>query len=128
MNEKVTKPFKNKNFFEALKNAINGLVFAFKTENNIKIDVVVAILVIIVAILLKISYIELAIIMLTIGFVITFELLNTVIENTADLITEEYNEKVKVIKDISAGAVLVSSIITTIIGCIIFIHRIIQII
>lgn len=128
MSSQINKPFKNKNFLEAMKNAINGLIFAFKNENNIKIDIVIAILVVILAIILKIRYIELAILLILIGFVITFELVNTVIENIVDLIIQEYNEKVKVIKDISAGVVLTSSIIAAIIGSIIFINRIMFII
>ena len=51
MKNKVNKPFKNKNFFEALKNSINGIVLAFISESNIKIDVVATIVVIIAAII-----------------------------------------------------------------------------
>lgn len=125
MKSKMNKPFKNKNFFIALKNSINGLIVAIKTESNIKIDIIATILVIIAAIIFKLNYIELLVIVLTIGLVISAEMFNTAIENTVDLITEEYNEKAKIIKDISAGAVFVTSIIALVVAFIIFINKII---
>lgn len=125
MKTKVNKPFKNKNFFEALKNSINGIVLAFISESNIKIDVLATIVVIISAIIIKVTYIEMLILVLTIGLVLFAEMFNSAIENTVDLITEEYNEKAKIIKDISAGAVLITSIAAVIIASIIGINKII---
>lgn len=125
MKNKVNKPFKNKNFFEALKNSINGIVLAFISESNIKIDVVATIVVIIAAIIIKVTYIEMLILVLTIGLVLFAEMFNSAIENTVDLITEEYNEKAKIIKDISAGAVLITSIAAVIIASIIGVNKVI---
>lgn len=125
MKNKVNKPFRNKNFFEALKNSINGIVLAFISESNIKIDVVATIVVIIAAIIIKVTYIEMLILVLTIGLVLFAEMFNSAIENTVDLITEEYNEKAKIIKDISAGAVLITSIAAVIIASIIGVNKVI---
>lgn len=124
MNNNINKPFKNKNFLVALKNAINGIIFAFKSETNIKIDILAMILVIIGSIIIKVNYIELLIIILTIGLVISAEMFNSAIENTVDLVTQEYNERAKIIKDISAGAVLITSIIAVIVAVIIFMNKI----
>lgn len=125
MKNKVNKPFRNKNFFEALKNSINGIVLAFISESNIKIDVVATIVVIIAAIIIKVTYVEMLILVLTIGLVLFAEMFNSAIENTVDLITEEYNEKAKIIKDISAGAVLITSIAAVIIASIIGVNKVI---
>lgn len=125
MKNKVNKPFKNKNFFEALKNSINGIMLAFISESNIKIDVVATIVVIIAAIIIKVTYIEMLILVLTIGLVLFAEMFNSAIENTVDLITEEYNEKAKIIKDISAGAVLITSIAAVVIASIIGVNKLI---
>lgn len=125
MKNKVNKPFKNKNFFEALKNSINGIVLAFISESNIKIDVLATIVVIIAAIIIKVTYVEMLILVLTIGLVLFAEMFNSAIENTVDLITEEYNEKAKIIKDISAGAVLITSIAAVIIASIIGVNKVI---
>lgn len=125
MKNKVNKPFRNKNFFEALKNSINGIVLAFISESNIKIDVLATIVVIIAAIIIKVTYVEMLILVLTIGLVLFAEMFNSAIENTVDLITEEYNEKAKIIKDISAGAVLITSIVAVIIASIIGVNKVI---
>ena len=123
MKNSINKKFKNKNFIEALKNAINGLVVAFKTESNIKIDFVATIFVVIACFIIKVTYLELLAIVLTIGLVIFAEMFNSVAENIVDMITEEYNERAKIIKDISAGAVLVTSITAIFVAAIIFVNK-----
>lgn len=120
--------WKNKNFFEALKNALNGLKYAIKTQKDLKIQIFIAIIVIIMSILLKISKIEMIIITISIFLVIFAEVMNTAIEKTVDLVTQEYNEIAKIAKDISAGAVLVLAINSIIIGLYIFGDKIINII
>ena len=127
MSNGINKKFKNKNFIAALKNALNGIVVAFKTESNIKIDFVATILVIIACIIIKVTYLELLAIVLTIGLVLFAEMFNSVAENIVDMITEEYNEKAKIIKDISAGAVLITSIVAVLVAVIIFLNKYINI-
>lgn len=123
MKDNINKPFKNKNFIVALKNALNGIILAFKSESNIRIDIFAMVLTIIGAIIIKVNYIELLIIILTIGIVISAEMFNSAVENTVDLITQEYNNKAKIIKDISAGAVLITSIIAVVVAVIIFMNK-----
>ena len=125
MKDNINKPFKNKNFLVALKNALNGIILAFKSESNIRIDIFAMVLTIIGAIIIKVNYIELLIIILTIGIVISAEMFNSAVENTVDLITQEYNNKAKIIKDISAGAVLITSIIAVVVAVIIFINKLV---
>ena len=72
----------------------------------------------------KISYIEWGILTITIFLVLITETLNTAIEKTVDMITKEYSEEAKVVKDISAGAVLFSAIASVIVGIIIFLPKI----
>ena len=112
--------FKNPNFFKALKNALRGIGIVSKKERNIKIQLVAALLVLIVGIMFKISYIEWGILTITIFLVLITETLNTAI----DMITKEYSEEAKVVKDISAGAVLFSAIASIIVGIIIFLPKI----
>lgn len=120
--------WENKNFFEALKNAMNGVVYVVKNGKNIKIQIVIAILVFIAAIVLKFTNVELAILVLICFFIFALEFINTVIERLADLYTTEYNEKVKVIKDVAAGTVAIIAIASIIIGILLFIPKIIDII
>ncbi len=124
----MDKSWKNKNFFIALKNAFNGIKFVLKNERNFKVQVFLAIVAIFISGFLKINLIEWAIIVLTIFIVFLTEIFNTAIENVTDMITLEYNEKAKIVKDISAGAVVLTSIASIIIGGLIFLPKILKII
>ena len=124
----MEKNWKNKNFFNALKNSINGIKFAVKSEINLKIQLVIAIIVIIFSLILDINIIQKLFVYLSIFLVLICELINTAIEKTVDFITEEYSEKAKIIKDVSSGAVLISAINSVVIGILVFGNEIINII
>ena len=79
---------------------------------------------IVFSILLHISSTEWLAVMLSIGFVWTAEIFNTAIEKTMDFITTEKKPAIKLIKDLSAAAVLIASITALIVGCFIFIPKI----
>nr|WP_205003782.1 diacylglycerol kinase family protein [Scopulibacillus daqui] len=105
------------NFLRRLNCAISGIISAFKRERNLHIQSIVAILVIIIAILIHVSYTDFMIILILIGGVISLEMANTAVERTVDLITEKKPHPLaKAAKDIAAGAVLCFSIISAIIG------------
>lgn len=120
--------WKNKNFLEALKNSLNGLFYSVKTQKNLKIQLIIAILVIIISVVLKISKIEMIFICISVCFVIFAEVVNTAVEKTVDLITQKYNENAKIAKDVAAGAVIISAINSIIVGLIIFGDKIINVI
>ena len=120
--------WKNPNFFQSLKNAINGIKEIIKTGRNIKIQIAFAIFAIIMGIIFKINITEILILVLTIFFVLVSEFMNTAIEMLADLYTTEYNEKIKILKDIGAGAVTLSAIASVIVGVIMFLPKILELI
>ena len=105
--------------------AFKGIDDVIKHEPNMKIHVVVAILVVIMAFILKVSIIDWIILVLLIGVVLAAETINTTIENLVDMYTKEYDEKAKIVKDTAAGTVLILAITSAIIGLIIFIPKII---
>ena len=105
--------------------AFKGIDDVIKHEPNMKIHVMVAILVVIMAFILKVSIIEWIILVLLIGAVLAAETINTTIENLVDMYTKEYDEKAKIVKDTAAGTVLILAITSAIIGLIIFIPKII---
>ena len=111
---------KSKNTFIC---ALNGWVQAIKTEQNLKFDCLIGIIVIVLGFLLKISFFEWVICVILIGAVIGAELMNTAIETVVDMYTREKNELAKKAKDVSAGAVLVIAITSAIIGGVIFIPK-----
>lgn len=120
--------WKNPNFIIALKNALNGIIYTFKTGRNFKIQLFFAIIAIIMSIFLKISLVEIAIIILTIFLVLFAEIMNTAIETSVDMCTQEYNEKAKIAKDVAAGGVTICAISSVIVGIIIFLPKILEIV
>ena len=114
---------KNKNSFVY---ALTGIKKAIKSEKNIKIDIVAAILVIIAAAVLKISTVEWIVCLVLISGVLSAEMMNTAIEAAIDLYTREKRELAAKAKDVAAGAVLVKAIVSAVIGGIIFIPKIID--
>ena len=103
-----------------LHDAIKGWGHALKTELNLKFDVLVAILTIVLGIVFKISINEWMICITLIGLVLSAELMNTAVETVVDMFTREKNELAGKAKDISAGAVLILAIASAIVGGIIF--------
>src|SRR5664279_3333967 len=86
-----------------------GLLILFKEEHNFRIHLSAAILVIVIGFILRINSIEWVAIIFAIGLVIITEIINTVIENLADIITKEKDERIRKIKDLGAAAVLISA-------------------
>ena len=115
-----------KKFFHSFTYPIKGLKYAYRNEQNLAVDVGIALLVVIAGFIFKISFIEWAILFLTIGLVISCELINTAIEAVVDLVTEEYHPLAKVAKDTSAAAVFIIAIVAAIVGLIIFLPKVIS--
>jgi diacylglycerol kinase len=104
--------------------AFNGLRILIREEHNSWIHIFATFIVVIAGFLLKISKFEWIAIVFAIGFVITLEIINSAIENIADFVSPNKHDMIKKIKDLSAAAVLLSSITALIIGMIIFIPKI----
>lgn len=113
------------NLFTSFRYAWAGVKYAFQTQRNFRIHVVIAVIVSGLSYALKISAIEQVAIALTIALVLVLELLNTAIESVVDLtVKQSYHELAKIAKDCSAGAVLISAWTAIIIAIIIFFPRI----
>lgn len=117
-----------KRLVKSFKYAIAGLKSSLDDEQNIKIHFIAAFLVLILNIVLKVNVTEWIITIFLCGLVISAELFNTAIEYVVDLATNKIEEKAKLAKDISAGAVLSTAITSLIIGFIIYIPKIIELI
>ncbi|MBS2100963.1 diacylglycerol kinase family protein [Carboxylicivirga linearis] len=108
--------------------AFNGIKDLVLKEHNARIHVLALICTVILGILLKLELIEWILITIVSGGVFISELFNTAIEQIADFIEPNINPRIGLIKDYSAGAVLISSIVSVIVGCLVFIPRIIYLI
>ena len=117
-----------KRLFRSFKYALEGIIYAFKYEQNIIVHSIVAIIVIIMGLLLKISNTEWLICFILFGLVIATELINTALEAIVDLICPKQNPLAKIAKDTASGAVLVFALVAAISGLIIFIPKIIELV
>lgn len=118
---------KNQKFLYSLKNALNGIRELTQHERNIQIHLILFTLVIILGFIFSITLQEWTIILLISAVVISLEAINTAIEKICDYITPKDDKHIKQIKDISAGAVLIASILAATIGIILFLPYILQV-
>ena len=107
--------------------AFQGIFNTIRTERNIKIHCAAAILVTIFGIWLQISKTEWMICFILFGLILALELVNTAVEATVDLFTEERKPLAKKAKDAAAGAVLIAAIFAAVIGILIFIPKLLEV-
>ena len=117
----------NQSPLKAFENAFNGLKYFFLHERNGKIQLSITAMAILLAVYVGASSGEWIVILLCIGVVLSLEMLNTAIEKLCDVVQEDYHPSIKIIKDVAASAVLWISIMSAIIGAIIFIPKLLSI-
>lgn len=121
--------YKSQGLKNTFKNARKGFRLALKSERNIRIHLAVGSLVIAGAILLGFDVVKFCVLLFAIAMVIVSEMLNSAIEFTLDsYYHNKYNKMVGMAKDISAGAVMLATVVSIVIGCLIFGQAIIEII
>lgn len=113
--------FKQQGFNSTFKNARKGMRLVLKSEINIRVHFCVAMAVLALAVVLDFSIERICILLLTICFVITTEMLNSAIEFSLDAVFHNrYSRLVGMAKDISAGAVMFSTVVAIVIGVLLF--------
>jgi diacylglycerol kinase (ATP) len=112
-----------KKLVDSFNYAIEGLLHCVRTERNMRIHFVIAALVLLLAGIMDVSVLETIILLLLIAMVITAELINTAIEAVVDLVCDTYHELAAIAKNVAAGAVLFSSIISVVVGYLIFYNK-----
>lgn len=114
---KLAKPKKGQQGVAwSFNHAYQGLVYAVRTQRNMRFHVVASAGVLVLSLLVGVSKLELAMLVLVIMTVIVTEMFNTAMEFAVDLVTQEYHPLAKLAKDVSAGAVLVASIAAVLVG------------
>lgn len=113
-------------FFKSFSYAFRGIKIALLSERNLKIHFFMAIASLTLGYLVGLTLVEWCLLIIIIGLVISLELSNTAIETLCNLICKgEYNQEIKKVKDISAGAVLIVSISAFIVGIIFFAYKVV---
>ena len=115
--------------FERLKiftYASNGLKVLFQEEHNSRIHLFATVCVIVAGVLLKLSILEWVAVAFAVGLVFSGEIFNSAIEDLADVVCPERDERIKKVKDLAAAAVLVNALTAAVIGLLVFVPKIIH--
>ena len=124
MKNTFIKTFHHKRLRKSFMHAVEGLVYILKYHYNAQLIFVLAIIAAAFGIALKVTYLEMLILLVTITLVFVAEIFNTMVEEVTDLVTEKkYHPAAKTIKDISAAAVLIASLLSLAVGYSVFGQR-----
>lgn len=103
--------------------ALNGVRYCIKTQRNMRIHLIAALAVIMISLFTKIDRVDVIMLTFAISLVIICEMINTAIEKSIDLFTDEYHPLAKISKDVAAGAVFVAAGNAIVIGYLVFFNR-----
>ncbi|MBP6731317.1 MAG: diacylglycerol kinase family protein [Chitinophagales bacterium] len=104
--------------------ALKGMLEVLKTQQNMRIHAVAVLVVTVVGLFLGLTAVEWSLIALSIGGVMAAEMMNTAIEALVDLVSPQFDERAGKIKDIAAGAVLLTAIVAAVVAVYIFGNKI----
>lgn len=112
----MRKPPFHKSFF----NAINGVIWMLKSERNFQLEIFGLIINLFLIVFLKLHPFDAAVILLVSFAVLSLEIFNTCVEKICDIIQPEYDIRIKIIKDIAAGSVVLMAIASVFAGILIY--------
>lgn len=110
----------------SFKYAFEGISYAFRYNQNLRIHFVAALIVIILSIVFKVTPFEKGILGVMILLVICAEMINTSIEEMTDLIIKEHRQEAKIAKDVAAGMVFLTAMGSVIVGVLIFLPYVLR--
>ena len=114
---------KNDNFIEACNNAVNGIIYAATTQRNIRIQLVLAVIIMMLSLFYGLNTTEFLCLVFAVFMVIFAEMINTAIETVVDLFVDVYHPKAKIAKDVAAGAVVLAACNALVVGYFIFFNK-----
>jgi diacylglycerol kinase (ATP) len=116
----MTTPRRTPSIIESFNYAFEGIIHVLRTQRNMRIHFLVAVVVLVAALAINVNRLELIALLLAIAFVLIAEMLNTAIEGAIDVATTSFDPMAKLAKDIAAGAVLIATINALAIGYLVF--------
>lgn len=114
----------NHGFIDAWKNAFNGIIYATTTQGNIKKQLIIAVIVVIISLFFNLDRAEFLCFLFTIVLILFAEMVNTAIETVVDLYVDVYHPKAKIAKDVAAGGVVITTINAIIVAYFLFFDKI----
>jgi diacylglycerol kinase (ATP) len=106
--------------FESFNYAFEGIIHVLRTQRNLRIHFAVAVVVIVFALIVNVTKLELIALLISITFVLIAEMLNTAVEAAIDIATTSFDPMAKLAKDVAAGAVLIASVNAVAVGYLVF--------
>ena len=116
--------WRSRTIFDSFNYAFEGIIHTLRTQRNMRIHFVVAIAVIVFAVIVSVSKMELIVLLISISFVLIAEMINSAIEGAIDVATSSFDPMAKLAKDVAAGAVLIATLNAIAVGYLVFSHRI----
>jgi diacylglycerol kinase (ATP) len=104
--------------------AFEGIIHVLRTQRNMRIHFLIAAGVLIAALVVGVSRLELVVLLMAISFVLIAEMINSALEAGIDVATTSFDPLAKLAKDIAAGAVLIATINALAVGYLVFVDRI----
>jgi len=108
---------------QSFKYAFNGLWFVLRHEHNFRIHLLAAVVAVLAGFYFDVTTMEWLAIVIIIALVLSLEIINSAIEKLADVVSPEKNEQIKVIKDMTAAAVLLVAMASLVVAALIFIPK-----
>lgn len=126
MKNRASKETSIRRRLKSFGHAINGIVKTIINEPSFRIHLAVMLMVVVLSLFMGLSTMEWMLIIFCFGFVLSAEIFNSSIEGLTDMVSPGHNPKAGLVKDMAAGAVLVSAITAAIVGLIIFVPKLLK--
>lgn len=114
---------KPRNLFESFNCAIEGFIYVIKTQRSMRLHFLCALLVVVAALFFNLDGMEMLILIFTIAMVLVAEMINTAAELLVDMITNAYHPLARIVKDITAGAVLIAASTAVVVGYVLILRH-----
>jgi len=116
----MSAPRRPPSLIESVNFAFDGIIHVLRTQRNMRIHFLIAVLVLVFALASGVKKLELIVLLLAIAFVLIAEMVNTAVEAAVDVATTSFDPMAKLAKDIAAGAVLIATAVAVAVGYLVF--------
>ncbi|WP_304343061.1 diacylglycerol kinase family protein [Chryseobacterium koreense] len=107
-------------FHKSVGNAIRGVIWMLKSERNFQLEVLALLINLFLIVFFKLNTVDAAIILVVCFSVLSMEILNTCVEKICDIIQPEFDEVIKIIKDIAAASVVLMAFASVAVGVLVY--------
>jgi diacylglycerol kinase (ATP) len=109
---------------DSFNNAFEGIIHVIRTQRNMRIHFGIAFVVIVTALIVNVTKLELIALLISIAFVLIAEMINTAVEAAIDIATTSFDPMAKLAKDIAAGSVLIAAVNAVAVGYLVFSNKV----